>query len=102
MTWPSSPLPATRTTSGSCMSVRSRLIEPSPPAARQTDFGAQLKGWQTRIEHELTIRLPSVEVQPSRLHEAIRYSVLGAGKRVRPALIYATGAALRVPESMLD
>jgi geranylgeranyl diphosphate synthase type II len=84
------------------MSVQSRLIEPAPPAARQADFAAQLQGWQTRIEHELSARLPAIEVQPSRLHEAIRYSVLGGGKRVRPALIYATGAALGVPESMLD
>lgn len=84
------------------MSVQSRLIESSPAAARQSDFAAQLKGWQARIERELTARLPSVEIQPSRLHEAIRYSVLGGGKRVRPALVYATGAALGIPESMLD
>jgi farnesyl diphosphate synthase len=61
-----------------------------------------LQGWQTRIEHELLVRLPPIDVQPSRLHEAIRYSVLGGGKRVRPALVYATGAALDIPESMLD
>ena len=84
------------------MSVQSRLIEPSPAAARQADFAARLQSWGTRIERELTARLPSVDVQPSRLHEAIRYSVLGGGKRVRPALVYATGAALDIPESMLD
>ncbi len=84
------------------MSVQSRLIEPSPATARHADFAARLKDWQARIERELTARLPSVDVQPSRLHEAIRYSVLGSGKRVRPALVYATGAALGVPESMLD
>lgn len=84
------------------MSVQSRLLETSPATARQTDFATQLKGWQARIERELSARLPSVEVQPSRLHEAIRYSVLGAGKRVRPSLVYATGAALGVPESTLD
>lgn len=84
------------------MSVQSRLIEPSPATARQADFAGQLKSWQARIERELLARLPSVEIQPSRLHEAIRYSVLGGGKRVRPALVYATGAALGVPESTLD
>jgi farnesyl diphosphate synthase len=46
--------------------------------------------------------LPSAQTPPSRLHEAIRYSVLGGGKRVRPALVYATGAALGIPESNLD
>lgn len=84
------------------MSVQSRLIEPPPAAARQVDFAARLQSWQARIEHELASRLPSVDVQPNRLHEAIRYSVLGGGKRVRPALVYATGAALGVAESMLD
>lgn len=84
------------------MSVQTRLIEPSPATAGQTDFAARLKGWQTRIERELLARLPAVDVQPSRLHEAIRYSVLGGGKRVRPVLVYATGAALGIPESVLD
>lgn len=84
------------------MPVQSRLLEPSPAPGRQTDFQTQLQAWQARIERELTARLPSTEIQPTRLHEAIRYSVLGGGKRVRPALVYATGAALGVPESMLD
>ena len=77
-----------------------RLVEPSP--ARQPDFAAQLQRWQARVERELSARLPSAEIQPTRLHEAIRYSVLGGGKRVRPALVYATGAALGVEESNLD
>ncbi len=78
------------------------LAEPSLAPLRQPDFQAQLQQWQARIETELSLRLPAAEVQPSRLHEAIRYSVLGAGKRVRPALVYATGAALGIPESNLD
>ena len=84
------------------MAVQPRLVEPSPAPTRQPDFQAQLQHWQERIERELSARLPSAELQPSRLHEAIRCSVLGAGKRVRPALVYATGAALGVPESHLD
>jgi farnesyl diphosphate synthase len=84
------------------MSVQSRPIEPSLTAGGRADFAAQLQQWQARAERELAARLPAVDVQPSRLHEAIRYSVLGGGKRVRPALVYATGAALGLPESMLD
>jgi geranylgeranyl pyrophosphate synthase len=84
------------------MSLQTPVIEPSPATARQADFAARLEGWQARIERELSARLPAIDIQPSRLHEAIRYSVLGGGKRVRPALVYATGAALGVPESMLD
>src|ERR1044072_2467830 len=64
------------------MAAPSRLGEPSP--ARQPDFAAQLQRWQARVESELTGRLPAVETQPTRLHEAIRYRVLGGGKRVRP------------------
>lgn len=84
------------------MAVHSRLTEPSTAPSRQPDFHGQLQRWQARIETELSARLPASELPPGRLHEAIRYSVLGAGKRVRPALVYATGAALGVPESHLD
>lgn len=84
------------------MAVHSRLTEPSTAPARQPDFQAQLQRWQSRIETELSARLPAAELPPGRLHEAIRYSVLGSGKRVRPALVYATGAALGIPESQLD
>jgi farnesyl diphosphate synthase len=84
------------------MAVQSSLVQPSPVAGRHPDFAAQLKHWQARIERELLMRLPASEIQPQRLHEAIRYSVLGGGKRVRPALVYATGAAIGVSESILD
>lgn len=69
---------------------------------RDPDFSAQLKHWHARIEHELAARLPPAQKQPARLHEALRYSVLSGGKRVRPALVYATAAALDVPESSVD
>ena len=84
------------------MSLQSRLIEPPLAAGPQANFAVQLNAWQARIEHELSARLPSIDTQPSRLHEAIRYSVLGGGKRVRPMLVYATGAALGIAESNLD
>ncbi len=29
---------------------------------------------------------------PHKLHEAMRYTLLGGGKRVRPLLVYAAGA----------
>jgi geranylgeranyl pyrophosphate synthase len=65
-------------------------------------FGAQLREWQGRIERELDARLPPATLFPERLHEAMRYSVLGGGKRVRAVLVYATAAALRIPESHVD
>jgi geranylgeranyl pyrophosphate synthase len=65
-------------------------------------FAERLSGWQGRIERELASRLPTVESPPARLHEAMRYSVLGGGKRVRPVLVYATAVALGIPESTVD
>jgi len=70
--------------------------------ARDPAFAHRLAGWQARVEAELAARLPSVETKPSRLHEALRYSVLNGGKRVRPVLVYATAQALGLPESSVD
>lgn len=46
---------------------------------------------QARVEKALSRCLPSVDIAPSRLHAAMRYSVLGGGKRVRPLLAFAAG-----------
>ncbi|QIK38246.1 (2E,6E)-farnesyl diphosphate synthase [Caldichromatium japonicum] len=55
-----------------------------------------------RVESTLDAILPPVSVQPARLHEAMRYTVLAPGKRLRPLLTYATGAALGVDDGVLD
>ena len=39
---------------------------------------------------------------PPRLREAMRYAVLGGGKRIRPRLVYATGRLLGTPPDALD
>jgi geranylgeranyl pyrophosphate synthase len=46
--------------------------------------------------------LPPEDQHPVRLHRAMRYAVLGGGKRIRPLLVYATGLALDVPLEQLD
>ncbi|MBC8006588.1 MAG: polyprenyl synthetase family protein [Prolixibacteraceae bacterium] len=46
---------------------------------------------QGRIEKALHATLPASDIAPSRLHSAMRYAVLGAGKRVRPLLAYGAG-----------
>src|SRR3569833_682157 len=61
-------------------------------------FRTQLESWQTRMERALAARLPAPSAVPGRLHEAMRYSVLGGGKRVRPALVFATARALGLAE----
>ena len=44
---------------------------------------------QQRVEEVLSRTLPSENTLPGRLHEAMRYAVLGGGKRVRALLSYA-------------
>ncbi len=66
------------------------------------DFALRLASWQHRVEQQLALRLPSSDSEPKRLHEAMRYSVLGGGKRVRPALVYATAEALDLPQEAID
>ncbi len=70
----------------------------TPSPAAPTPIGT----FRSRIETVLERWLPPSSAVPQRLHEAIRYSVLGTGKRVRPILVYATGSALRVPLAQLD
>ena len=63
---------------------------------------ARLAGWQVRIEDALRRVLPSPDVEPKRLHAAMRHAALNGGKRIRPLLVYATGHALGVDETSLD
>jgi farnesyl diphosphate synthase len=65
-------------------------------------FATRADAYVARIESVLDHHLPAAEVAPRRLHEAMRYSALGGGKRIRPILVYATGEALGVPLEVLD
>jgi len=62
----------------------------------------QLDRWRRRVECELDAWLPPETAAPQRLHAAQRYSVLGPGKRIRPALVYATAETLGVPLERVD
>src|SRR5207249_4588580 len=48
---------------------------------------------QARVETALERFLPSAAIAPQRLHDAMRYAVLGGGKRIRPLLTFAAGEA---------
>lgn len=72
----------------------SSTISPNPPR--------DLARWAERVEAVLEACLPSAEAEPQRLHRAMRYAVLGDGKRIRPALVYACGSALGAPLEALD
>src|SRR5207248_10798997 len=48
---------------------------------------------QARVEAALERFLPAAGIAPQRLHDAMRYAVLGGGKRIRPLLAFAAGEA---------
>lgn len=55
------------------------------------DFTRFLSNARVAIDGELDRLLPAAHLAPRRLHEAMRYSVLGGGKRLRPALVLLAG-----------
>jgi len=57
---------------------------------------------QLRAEAALERSLAGRDDDVSRLLEAMRYSVLGGGKRLRPVLVYLTGDALGAAPASLD
>jgi len=65
-------------------------------------FKERVAEYGTRIEKVLDRWLPAADKPPQRLHQAMRYAVLGGGKRLRPLLIYAAGETLGVPPERLD
>ena len=54
-------------------------------------FPDWMRAVQARAEATLARLLPPEEAIPARLHQAMRYATLGAGKRVRPLLAFAAG-----------
>jgi geranylgeranyl pyrophosphate synthase len=65
-------------------------------------FARQLEVWQEHVERALAARLPGPDVVPARLHEAMRYTVLGGGKRIRPALLFAAARAVGRAEEEVE
>ncbi len=70
--------------------------------ARNLAFDQWVGAMQARIENVLDIHMPSPEVTPNKLHHAMRYAVLGGGKRVRALLTYATGEFCGAELNLLD
>jgi len=57
---------------------------------------------QTRVETALANRLQEQSQLPQKLHQAMRYSTLDGGKRMRPMLTYCTGKTLGLTPEVLD
>ena len=58
--------------------------------ATSLSFKDKLSQFQQQANDALVNCLPAKNNHPNRLHEAIHYAVMIGGKRVRPALVYAT------------
>jgi len=65
-------------------------------------FQNRLDSYQSRVDVALDRYLPSEDPPEHNLAEAIRYSVMGGGKRIRPAMVYAAGEAMGVATDLLD
>ncbi|MEO8435798.1 MAG: polyprenyl synthetase family protein [Pyrinomonadaceae bacterium] len=71
---------------------------PAPAGNEARDFLLQCR---TLIDAELDQLLPTEGAEPVNVHSAIRWSVFAGGKRLRPALLLATGQALGAPSERL-
>jgi farnesyl diphosphate synthase len=81
------------------MTTAAVLVPGAPlPAA----FDAWMQDAGERFECAAHDMLPKAEEVPQRLHAAMRYAVLGGGKRVRPLLVYAAGEVTAADGEALD
>jgi geranylgeranyl pyrophosphate synthase len=67
-----------------------------------TSLKSFLAQCRARLEKALDKRLPPATTHPVDLHEAMRYTVLDGGKRIRPTLVYASGQAAGADRETLD
>jgi geranylgeranyl pyrophosphate synthase len=69
-------------------------------------FAKRLDHYRRRVDQKLAALLATERAAaddvPERLLDAMRYSVLGGGKRVRPLLVYASGELVGAAEEQLD
>ncbi|MDJ0779708.1 MAG: (2E,6E)-farnesyl diphosphate synthase [Gammaproteobacteria bacterium] len=65
-------------------------------------FQTLVADYQQRVDTSLEHWLPAEDVNPMRLHRAMRYAVLAPGKRVRPILVYATAQTLGIDLDRVD
>jgi len=63
---------------------------------------SDLARWRERADAALHRALPDPHSPPQRLHAAMRHAVLLGGKRMRPLLVYAAGAAFGATVETLD
>jgi farnesyl diphosphate synthase len=80
-----------------------RLVSgPGEPPSRGATFADQVSSWQSLIEQALAKRLPAADSEPTRLHAAMRDSVLHGGDRARPLLLFCAARAVGLGEAQVE
>jgi geranylgeranyl pyrophosphate synthase len=77
---------------------------PSEAAATtidETDVRRFFIECRTLVDAQLDRLMPSGSLEPVRIHQAMRWSVFAGGKRFRPALLLASGAAFGAGQELL-
>jgi len=67
-----------------------------------SELSIELLAFSARADEVLARALPPEDQPPVELHRAMHYAVLGAGKRLRPLLVYATGTTFGAALEKLD
>lgn len=67
-----------------------------------TEFQNQLKAWADRTERALKRYLPVLDNPQKEIYEAMRYSLLAGGKRIRPVLAFAAAEVLHVDADIIE
>ena len=67
-----------------------------------TDLASYLQDSCKRVEIFFDRHLPAKDQAPTTLHGAMHYSAMSGGKRIRPALVYATAEAISIPLEQVD
>ena len=78
------------------------MISGSQYESSTPPFAEWMASVQERIENALSRHLPPEEAIPARLHQAMRYSCLNGGKRVRPLLAFAAGELCQAAPDKLE
>jgi len=61
--------------------------------SKMPEFKAKLNEWRQLVDATLDRHLPPAATRPPVIHEAMRYAVLGGGKRIRPIIAIASAEA---------
>ena len=65
------------------------------------NFEQRSKGYIEDINNYLVSKLPNEQIPPANLHQAMHYSVMNGGKRIRPLLTFASAESLNVEAKLL-